>query len=80
MGDDKTLKLIFELSLYYEKLLIQKNNPSLVALLAKIFGAEVKLELILDKAPLAEIKTVKTVAETHEAEKVARRSSFTRPG
>ena len=71
LGDEKTLKLNFELSLYYEKLLAQKNNPSLVASIAKIFGPEVKLELILDKAPLAQIKTVKTVAEAHEAEKVA---------
>jgi DNA polymerase-3 subunit gamma/tau len=71
VSDDKILKLNFELSLYYEKLLNQKNNPVLVTALAKIFGPDLKFELILDKAPHAEIKTVKTVAEAHEAGKIA---------
>jgi DNA polymerase-3 subunit gamma/tau len=72
MSDEHNLKITFELSLYYEKLLEQKNNPHLSTLLASIFGPNVKLELALDKAPAPEIKTVPTVAEAQEAELAAK--------
>jgi len=62
------LELNFELSLYYEKLLEQQNNAYLKALISQFFGLDIKLELILNKAPVAEIKTVKTVAEVQEHE------------
>lgn len=70
-GADHTLSLSFELSLYYEKLLQQKNNPDLKAKLLSAFGPTVKLELVLDKASLAGNRNVKTVAESEEAEKIA---------
>lgn len=74
--DGSLLKLHFELSLHFDKVKSHEHNNDLVALIKRFYGTATKLELILEKKPEHDIKTVKTLAENAVLEKNAQEQAL----
>lgn len=60
--EKNSLKLYFELSLHHDRVLKEHRDPELLALIARFYGENTKLELFLAK-PEPMLQAVKTVAE-----------------
>lgn len=62
----KTLELYFSLSLHYEFVLEQQQNPVLATLIKEFFGEPLRLVISLKKEAMPVEKAVKTVADREE--------------